>query len=447
MRVGAKADLSAFRRRRGVKTGSHLLLSTIRVIGLLLLAFNTLEATPAVTGKAGPRDPVFEESPTQLPNTSLPAGTVLCLRLESSVSTKTSHLREAVTARLVREVPGPQGILIPLGAVARGRIEKLIPSSNPADRARVLLRFVRLEIPGHPPFTLTARLKEVENARESVLPDGTIQSLLASELPLSHLENAVGKLGKGSEEIQKIEEKTLGKSDTAIDYPVGTDLAVVLDKSLAVPGSFQPAAPDVLAEGTDRVIRQLLADAPQRASGKDGKPGDPLNLVVIGNDAEIRGGFQEAGWSEAEQKNAKSVWETVRAVVAEKAYGTAPVSQLYLYGRSEDLAFEKMLNTFTKRHHLRLWRSPVTTPAGREIWLGAATHDTGLDVRPGVVSHAIDPDLDAERDKVGADLLVTGRVATKKLQSRPDPLSQGLTATGAPWKTDGRLIVIELKPQ
>jgi hypothetical protein len=60
------------------------------------------------------------------------------------------------------------------------------------------------------------------------------------------------------------------------------------------------------------------------------------------------------------------------------------------------------------------------------------------------VSHAIDPDLDAERAKVGADLRVTGRVAAEELETRPDPLSQGLTATGGTWKTDGRLLVIDL---
>ena len=83
----------------------------------------------------------------------------------------------------------------------------------------------------------------------------------------------------------------------------------------------------------------------------------------------------------------------------------------------------------------------------RDIWLGAATHDIGLDVRPGVVSHAIDSNLDDERAKVGADLLATGSVATEQLVTRPNPLSEGLTATGAPWKTDGSLLVIELKNQ
>jgi len=285
----------------------------------------------------------------------------------------------------------------------------------------------------------------VENAREKVLPDGTIQGVLASELPVARLEEATAKAGKSSAGILGQFQKALGKSDTSIDYPKGTDLVLTLDQPLVVESTSVPAASDRLSPSVAAPIEKLLSDAPQRASGKDGKPGDPLNLVVIGNAAQIRQVFQEGGWAEAEAKSAKSIWETVRAVAGDKGYAAAPVSQLYLYGRPEELAFEKMLNTFMKRHHLRLWRSPAKTPDGREIWLGAATHDTGLDVRPGVVSHAIDPDLDGERTKVGADLLVTGRVTTEQLVSRPDLLTEGLTATGAPWKTDGRLLAIELK--
>ncbi len=413
-----------------------------RVLSLLVLACGIPCAALRavwVAGSAG-----SSQQPTG-PSTSLPPGTVLYLRLETPLTTTGSHLHGAVAARVVREVPSGEKVAVPLGSVIRGRIEKLIPSSNPADRAHILVQFTRLETPDHPPLKLGGHLKEVDNARESVLPDGTIQGLLASELPLAHLEAAIGKLGKGNGDVQKVGEKAFGKPDTTIEYPAGTDLEWVLDEPLRVDGSFQAAAPNVLREGVGAAASQLLANAPQRASGKDGKPGDPLNLVVIGNEVEIRKVFREAGWAEAAQQNSNSVWETIRAVIAERGYSAAPVSSLYLYGRPEDLAFEKMLNTFTKRHHLRLWRSPATTLEGREIWLGAATHDIGLDVRPGVISHTIDPDLDAERAKVGADLLATGRVAAETLVTRADPLSQGLTATGASWTTDGKLQAIELR--
>jgi len=79
--------------------------------------------------------------------------------------------------------------------------------------------------------------------------------------------------------------------------------------------------------------------------------------------------------------------------------------------------------------------------------LAAATHDIGLDVRPGVISHAIDPEIDAERDKVGADLAATGRVAAESLLDRSNPLREGQTATGGRWMSDGKLLAIELKSQ
>ena len=363
------------------------------------------------------------------------------------MSTTGSHLHDVVKARIIREVDSGNGALIPLGTEVEGRIEKLIPSSSPTDRARLLIRFDRLIVPGQGAVGFAGHISEVENAREKVLQDGTIQGVLASELPLSHLEDEMGKLAGEDSDLSRYEKKAFGESDTSINYGPGTDLTLVLDKPLIVAEMPLSLSFNELPPGLPDAVGRMLQGAPQRASGKDGKPGDPLNLVLIGNISEIREVFKQAGWGEAERKTGKAVWDTIRAVAGEQGFGRAPVSDLYLFGHREDLAFEKMLNTFLKRHHLRLWRTAATTPDGREIWLGAATHDTGLDVHPGVVSHQIDPNLDAERAKLGADLRVTGLVAAEQLVTRANPLSQGLTATGGTWKTDGRLLVIDLATQ
>jgi len=375
----------------------------------------------------------------------LASGTKLYVRLETAVSTKTSHLNQAVTARVVREVMSDQGVLVPIGSEVTGRIEKLIPASDPTDHARLLIHFTQLAIPRHPTLDLTAHLTEVENARETVLQDGTIQGILAKDAPVGRVDDLLDKLGSPGSAMQKVSGKTLGKADTSIDFPVGTDLVLTLDQPLAVDSTSSPAAATEISPALAQVVQKLLVDAPQRAQSKMKKPGDPLNLVIVGNAGQILDAFKQAGWSEAEKLNRKSMTGTVRAVASNQGYGQAPVSQLYLFGRAEDLAFEKMLNTFMKRHHLRLWRTTVTTADGREVWLGASTHDIGLDVHPGVVSHAIDPDLDAERGKVGADLMAGGLVAAEQLVARPNPLSEGKTATGGTWKTDGQLLVIELK--
>jgi len=361
------------------------------------------------------------------------------------VSTKTSHLNQAVTARVVREVTSDQGVLVPIGAEVTGKIEKLIPTSDPTDHARLLIQFTQLAIPRHPALDLTARLTEVENARETVLQDGTIQGVLAKDVPVGRMDGLLDKLGSPGSEMEKMSGKTLGKVDTSIDFPAGTDLILTLDQPLTLDFISPPAAATEISPALAQAVQNLLADAPNRAESKTKKPGDPLNLVVVGNADQILNAFKQAGWSEAKKLGTRSAVGTVRAIASDEGYGQAPVSQLYLFDRPEDLAFEKMLNTFMKRHHLRLWQTTVTTTDGREIWLGASTHDIGLDVHIGVVSHQINPDLDAERGKVGADLMAGGLVAAEQLVTRPNPLSEGKTATGGTWKTDGQLLVIELK--
>ncbi len=411
-------------------------------VAAALLAATILVAFPAITAGL-PRHPG---------NQSVPAGALLYLRLEDSVSTGSSHLKDPLRARVIRDVRtdlGTGDVLIPVGAMVRGVAEKIIPSSSPTDRAKLRLKFTQLELPDGTAIPIAGHVSDVENARESVLADGSIQGVLASELPVTMIEGAIEKIKKSKpdvgDEAQKTAERTLGKGDTSIRYAPGTDLTFVLDQPITLERSFPPAASDQLSPEAAEAMVRLLQDAPQRSEGKDGKPGDPLNLVFIGTQDQIRQAFEKGGWAEAEKLTGKSLFETVRAVVISKGYESAPVSQLYLYGRAEDLAYQKMLNTFAKRHHLRIWKCPVTTSDGREIWLSAATHDIGWDIRPGVVSHAIDPEIDKERDKVGADLIAAGAVATAKLVTRPNPLSEGLTATGATWKTDGQLLALELK--
>lgn len=379
---------------------------------------------------------------------TLGIGSRLYIRLESEVSTKTSHLNQAVTARVVRQAVTGQGVLIPLGAEVTGTIAKLIPSSDPTDHARMLIRFTQVSIPPHPPMGFAGHLVEVENARETVLQDGTIQGILEKDALVGRVDTLLDKMGAVGGDMEKVTDKTAGKIDTSIDYVAGTDMELALDQPLTIDFTSPPAAAMQISPALADAVQKMLATAPNRAESKTQKPGDPLNLIIIGNAEVISGAFKRAGWDPAKKLGVGSAYGTVRALANDGGYEEAPVSQLYLFDRSEDLAFEKMLNTFRKRHHLRLWRTRATTADGREIWLGATTHDIGIEesVRRREVSHAIDPDLDAERAKVGADLMAGGTVASEQLVTRPNPLSTGLTATGGTWKTDGQMLVIELKP-
>jgi hypothetical protein len=157
----------------------------------------------------------------------------------------------------------------------------------------------------------------------------------------------------------------------------------------------------------------------------DGLPGDPVNLVLIGTLQQLHAAFAIAGWSEADRLGVASSWRMIRAFLLNSSYPSAPFSTLYLYGRSQDIGFQKAIdNSPRKRHHIRFWalslaraeatvgtasfwlntdRPPRDAPV---LWVGAGTKDTGLSLTKLTfqITHATDSDTNAERDYIIAEL-------------------------------------------
>ena len=158
----------------------------------------------------------------------------------------------------------------------------------------------------------------------------------------------------------------------------------------------------------------------------DGLPGDPVNLVLIGTADQLRSAFKTAGWSEADRLGLASSWRMVVAFVLNSPYPTAPFSTLYLFGRGQDIGFQKAIDDSPrKRHHIRFWalaldhaEETVGTAAfwlntdrppedARVLWVGAGTRDTGFSLTRLTfqVTHATDDDTNAERDYIVAELM------------------------------------------
>jgi hypothetical protein len=157
----------------------------------------------------------------------------------------------------------------------------------------------------------------------------------------------------------------------------------------------------------------------------DGLPGDPVNLVLIGTLQQLRAAFVIAGWSEADRLGMASSWRMICAFVLNSPYPTAPFSTLYLYGRGQDIGFQKAIdNSPRKRHHIRFWalslaRAEATVGTAsfwlntdrpphdaHVLWVGAGTKDTGLSLTRLTfqITHATDSDTNAERDYIIAEL-------------------------------------------
>ena len=62
------------------------------------------------------------------------------------------------------------------------------------------------------------------------------------------------------------------------------------------------------------------------------------------------------------------------------------------------------------------------------------------------ITHKIDPAIDGERDFIAATLQQEGLVLATGYLDRPKQVKETKTATGGSIKTDGRTLVIVLKP-
>jgi hypothetical protein len=161
----------------------------------------------------------------------------------------------------------------------------------------------------------------------------------------------------------------------------------------------------------------------------DGLPGDPVNMALVGTFEHLRDAFTTAGWVQADRLNLASSWRMARAFVLNKPYPTAPFSTLYLFGRGQDIGFQKAIgDSPRKRHHVRFWAQDATTaqadanspefwfnshrPADNELalWVGAGTRDTGFSLTwlTFQLTHATDVDTNVERDFIIDDLTRCG---------------------------------------
>ena len=157
----------------------------------------------------------------------------------------------------------------------------------------------------------------------------------------------------------------------------------------------------------------------------DGLPGDPVNLVLVGTLQQLHTAFATAGWSEADRLGLASSWRMVRAFVFNSPYPTAPFSTLYLFGRGQDVGFQKAIDDSPrKRHHIRFWALDTALveatwgtakfwlntdrpPDDAHVyWIGAGTKDIGFSLTQLTfqITHATDSDTNAERDFIIAEL-------------------------------------------
>ncbi|HZZ82381.1 MAG TPA: LssY C-terminal domain-containing protein [Gemmataceae bacterium] len=187
-----------------------------------------------------------------------------------------------------------------------------------------------------------------------------------------------------------------------------------------------------------------LEDVPRVTHTKDGIPGDPLNVALVGTQDQVMKIMVAAKWYPADPLTLKCCLEIAEATVLRRPYETAPVSNLFLFGRKEDLAFEHPVgHDPRKRHHVRFWKTDKLDDDGRPVWIGAAIYDehVGFSKTTGQITHVTGAYIDKERDKLFDDLTATGDMEESYFIDGFHTIREGKYGGGDPWYTDGRLLV------
>ena len=196
------------------------------------------------------------------------------------------------------------------------------------------------------------------------------------------------------------------------------------------------------------ITPDLLNKIPRRVSDPAGKPGDMVNVLIVGTQDQVVQAFTDAGWVKVDAKVENTALNAVIDSLEKKDYLTMPMSMLFLFGRAQDYGFAhaEPVRVAMSRNHLRVWKSPYEVD-GRPLWCVAATHDIGFerDQRNNGLTHKIDPAIDGEREYVNGTLSGTGLVIQRDHVTPAQPLTTAKTATGGEFHSDGRILVLVLK--
>ena len=155
-----------------------------------------------------------------------------------------------------------------------------------------------------------------------------------------------------------------------------------------------------------------------RTRTSDGLLGDPVNLALRGQEAQVHAAMTRAGWTRADDLSLSSGMRILTSTLSRKSYTEAPVSPLQLFDRQQDFAYQQeVAGSPSKRHHVRFWRCPEgwLLPGGYAVdWLAAGTYDrsVGLSLFTLQVTHKIEENTDVERDYI----VETVRAATPEVE-------------------------------
>ena len=383
----------------------------------------------------------------------VPANARLMLRLQQPITSYGSERDTPVTAEIIAPVESNGKIIIPLGTAVEGTLidVKRVGLGLSRETAYLHFEFTTLRFAGGDTVPIRSQVSEVDDAREIVDDKGRIRGIRATASFASVLSGLAVSAGAFDPMFLAF---TFSSSlsafripESEIVLPAGAEFRLKLLDPISLTKEFPPIAPAVTADPVaETALEDLVAKLPFRtATQGTNLPSDLTNLLFIGSRDAVQKAFDAAGWVTADERNAASTYATMRSIVENQGYQQAPMSTLLLGGVAPEFTFSKTLDTFFKRHHLRIF--PQTAQfENQAVWTSSSTHDSGIGFATAgkTFIHVIDSNIDEERQKVVYDLVITGCVDGVSWVDRPHVPRDAKNATGDELRTDGAIAVLRM---
>jgi hypothetical protein len=375
----------------------------------------------------------------------LPAGTRFEARLSTPTGSRISHTGDRIEATVIAPVLADGRLVIPQGATVSGVVQRVnrLGLGLKHLTSGIEYRFDTVQLPDGTSIPVQARVVQVETAKERVNDQGVVGGIYPTAnlsataafyvLPLLYLDPEFGVPLLG------IKSLIARSPDHEIYFPAGTEVILQLTAEADVRTAGVPQN-DIgpLSAGEMADVNRVLAKLPQQRTDRGpNHPSDLINIVFLGSRESLDRAFQAAGWSGAQRSSLRSIYRMYHSMVQRIGYSMAPMGKLRLNGVTADVEYQKGLNTFSKRHHVRLWKQ-----AQEDAWLSAATEDVGYKFRRMHLTHATDPLIDNERAKVLNDLAFTGCLDGATLVTRDTSASGNRQELSI--KTDGKVAVLRM---
>lgn len=371
----------------------------------------------------------------------------ISVRLLTDVNSGSDMRGKPVRAIVIAPLMLDSHVIIAPRSILEGTIVDAGKENDGGERHFVRLQFTSLTLIDGTREKFDARVVSVDNARETVTDDGRILGPAKASLAKSKEDWAAAALGSvvpiGGVILFAA---TRGESDERnrrINYPAGTDMVVKVSSNLDVLKLPQPPKIDSVASNV--ALAELLTRVPLRAVAAGGRiPGDFVNVIVLGSEAQVKSAFTAAGWDSPNKMGTRADFDTFIKTAKGQGYSHEPVSQQLMFGRAPDLVFQRVSDTFAKRHHVRIWNTGQTFE-GIPVWVAPATHDIGVEFSTAHRSftHRTDNNIDGERNKIVNDLSAFNVVGQLSYVTRaPEPDAAARLDVVSDWK----VVVVKLVP-